>query len=101
MDAVTAFTVFLSDQFSSKISSKTSYIEDFGSLVISGTLCAGAFRALWQSWGELSTSLPGFGLQLPGVWALWIPLLIIITKETINGHPDYIQSHEYNTGAPG
>jgi divalent metal cation (Fe/Co/Zn/Cd) transporter len=83
MDAVTAFTVFLSNQFSGKNTAWSRYIEDAGSLVISSVLCVGGFRTLWQSWSDLNTSVPGVNPQLPGVGALWLPLLTIITKETI------------------
>jgi divalent metal cation (Fe/Co/Zn/Cd) transporter len=83
MDAVTAFTVFLSNQFSGKNTAWSRYIEDAGSLVISSVLCVGGFRTLWQSWSDLNTSVPGVNRQLPGVGALWLPLLTIITKETI------------------
>jgi divalent metal cation (Fe/Co/Zn/Cd) transporter len=83
MDTVTAFTVFLSSQFSSKNIPGSRYIEDFGSLVISSIVCFGGFRTLWQSCSDLNTLVPGVNHQLPGVGALWIPLLTIITKETI------------------
>ncbi|KAH7263786.1 hypothetical protein BKA59DRAFT_520824 [Fusarium tricinctum] len=83
MDAVTAFTVFLSNQFSGKNMAWSRYIEDAGSLVISSVLCVGGLRTLWQSWSDLNTSVPGVNRQLPSVGALWLPLLTIITKETI------------------
>ncbi|KAM0345842.1 hypothetical protein ACHAPU_006196 [Fusarium lateritium] len=81
MDAVTAFTVFLSSQFTSNNMPGSRHIEDFGSLVISSVVCVGGFRTLQQSWCDLNESLPGSDRQLPGVGALWIPLLTIITKE--------------------
>jgi divalent metal cation (Fe/Co/Zn/Cd) transporter len=84
MDAVTAFTVFLSSQFSSKGMSGSRYIENSGSLVISSIVCVGGFRTLWQSWSDLKTSLPRGDRQVPGVEALWIPLLTIITKEIVH-----------------
>jgi divalent metal cation (Fe/Co/Zn/Cd) transporter len=83
MDAVTAFTVFLSSRFSNKNIPGSRYIEDFGSLLISGIVCVGGFRTLWQSWSDLSTSTAGVNRQIPGVGALWIPLLTILTKETV------------------
>lgn len=83
MDAVTAFTVFLSSQFCSKKIPGSRYIEDAGSLVISSVLCVGGFRTLCQSWRDLITSVPGVDRQLPGIGALWIPLITIITKETV------------------
>lgn len=83
MDAVTAFTVFLSSQFSSKKIPGSRYIEDVGSLVISSILSVGGFRTLCQSWSDLNASVVGIDRQLPGVGALWIPLITIFTKETI------------------
>jgi len=91
MDAVTALTLFLSSQFSSKKTSGSRYVEEVGSLVISSTLSAGRFRTLWQSWSDLNTSVPGLDRQLPGVGALWIPLLTITTKEIIYTISKYFQ----------
>ncbi|KAH6970235.1 hypothetical protein DER45DRAFT_623048 [Fusarium avenaceum] len=83
MDAVTAFTVFLSSQLSSKNIPGSRHIEDVGSLLISSVVCLGGFRTLRQSWRDLRTPIPGVIRQLPGVGALWIPLITIITKETV------------------
>lgn len=83
MDAVTAFTVFLSSQFSSKKIPGSRYIEDVGSLVISSVLCVAGFRTLCQSWRDLNISVSGVDRQLLSLGALWIPLITIITKEAI------------------